>query len=70
MFDVLDGLYIFAGVIAVTISGWIVTRKVQQRMKKTLGRKATDLELASIKTWMEVENEEKLNEAVRSIHPK
>jgi hypothetical protein len=70
MFDVLDGLFIFAGVIAATISGWIVTNKVQQRMKKTLGRNATDLELASIKTWMAVENEEKLNEAVRSIHSK
>jgi hypothetical protein len=70
MFDMLDGLYAFAAAIAATISGWIVTRKVQQRMKKTMGRKATDLELASIKTWMEVEQEEKLNEAVRSIHPK
>ena len=70
MFDLFDGLFEFAAVIAATISGWIVTSKVQHRMKKTLGRKATDLELASIKTWMEVEQEEKLNEAVRSIHPK
>jgi len=49
--------------IAAAISGWIITGQVQQRMKKTLGRKATDLELASLRTWMEVENEEKLRES-------
>jgi len=37
------------------VSTWIVTMRAQKRMKKTLGRKATDLELASLSTWMRVE---------------
>jgi len=68
--DIFDSLFIFVGMIAAAISGWIITGQVQQRMKKTLGRKATDLELASLRTWMEVENEEKLREAVKLTGPK
>ena len=56
--DIFDGLFEFVAVIAVTISAWIVTRQVRRRMKKSLGRKATDLELASLKTWMRVEEAE------------
>ena len=70
MFDVFDGLIEFAAVIALTVSGWIVTSKVRRRMKKSLGRKATDLELASLKTWMRVEETEQREEESRPIHPR
>jgi len=69
MFDLLDGLFEFGAVIAVTLSGWIVTRQVRRRMRKSLGRSATDLELASLKTWMRVEETEQREKESGAIHP-
>jgi len=54
----------------ITISGWIVTLRARRRMKKSLGRKATDLELASLNTWMRVEETEQREEESRPIHPR
>jgi hypothetical protein len=59
-----------AAVIAATVSGWIVTVQVRRRMKKSLGRSATDLELASLKTWMCVKETEQREEESRPIHPR
>jgi len=70
MFDAIDSLVGFVAVIALTISGWIVTIQVRRRMKKSLGRKATDLELASLKTWMAVEEAEQREEESGPIHPR
>ena len=70
MFDDLDTLFEFGAVIALTISGWIVTMRVRRRMKKSLGRKATDLELASLKTWMRVEEAEQREKESGPIHPR
>ena len=70
MFDVFDTLVEFVAVIALTISGWIVTRQVQRRMKKSLGREASDLELASLKTWMKVEEREQQEKESSPIHPR
>ena len=53
-----------------TVSEWIVTLRARRRMKKSLGRKATDLELASLKTWMRVEETEQREEKSRPIHPR
>jgi hypothetical protein len=53
-----------------TISGWIVTLRTRRRMKKSLGRNATDLELASLKTWMRVKEAEQQDEESRPIHPR
>jgi hypothetical protein len=39
-------------------------------MKKSLGRNATDLELASLKTWMRVEEAEQREQERRPIHPR
>jgi len=69
MFDLFDGLFEFGAVIAVTLSGWIVTRQVRRRMTKSLGRSATDLELASLKTWMRVEETEQREKESGAIHP-
>lgn len=68
--DVIGTLYILGAVIGVAVSGWIVTRQVRRRMRKTLGRTPSDLELASLKTWMQVEQDEKLREATKPIHPR
>ena len=54
----------------ITISGWIITLRARRRMKKSLGRNATDLELASLKTWMRVEEEEQRDEESGPIHPR
>jgi hypothetical protein len=43
---------------------------VRRRMKKSLGRRATDLELASLKTWMMVQEVEQREEESSPIHPR
>jgi len=53
-----------------TISGWIVSLRARRRMKKSLGRKATDLELASLNTWMRVEEAEQRDKESSPIHPR
>ena len=68
--DLIDGFFEFLPVIAVTASAWIVTRQVRRRMKKSLGREASDLELASLKTWMKVEEAEQQEKESAAIHPK
>jgi carbamate kinase len=46
-------------VIAVTaISSCVIGFRMRREIKKTLGRKATDTDLTSIATWMEVRQEE------------
>jgi hypothetical protein len=70
MFDLFDGLFEFGAVIAVILSGWIVTRQVRRRMTKSLGRSASDLELASLKTWMRVEETEQREKESGAIHPR
>ncbi|HWG40956.1 MAG TPA: hypothetical protein VN658_10440 [Candidatus Acidoferrales bacterium] len=64
-----DRLFKLMTAIWITISGWIVTLRARRRMKKSLGRKATDLELASLNTWMRVEETEQREEESRPIHP-
>jgi hypothetical protein len=65
-----DGFFDFLGLIAVTVSAWIVTRQVQRRMRKSLGKTPTDLELASLKTWMKVEEREQKEKENSAIHPR
>ena len=63
-------LYILGVVITMAVSGWIVTMQVRRRMKRSLGRKATDLELASLNTWMRVKEIEEREAQNGPIHPK
>ena len=65
-----DGNGRLAKAIWITISGWIVSLRARRRMKKSLGRKASDLELASLKTWMAVEETEQREEESGPIHPR
>jgi hypothetical protein len=53
-----------------TVSGWIVSLQARRRMKKSLGRKATDLELASLNTWMRVKETEQREGESGPIHPR
>lgn len=50
-------------VIAVTtITSWILGVRMRRRIKRTLGIEAkNEMELTSLKTWMEVENAEEKN---------
>jgi hypothetical protein len=54
-----------AVIVFVTISGWIVTIRVRHRMRRALGRRASDLDLVSFKAWNEVEEAEQQ----KAIHP-
>lgn len=65
-----DRLYGLGRAIWITVSGWIVSLRARRRMKKSLGRKATDLELASLKTWMRVEEAEQRDKESSPIHPR
>jgi hypothetical protein len=67
--DIFDGLFDFAVVIGMTVSAWIVTRQVRLRMSKTLGKTPSDLEMASLKTWMQVDEAEQRDKQRSSIHP-
>jgi hypothetical protein len=40
------------------ISGWVISLKMRRRIRKSLGRKATEEDLTSIDTWMKVEEVE------------
>jgi hypothetical protein len=52
-----------------TVSDWVVSLRARRTMKKSLGRSATDLELASLTTWMKVEETEQREEESGPIHP-
>jgi hypothetical protein len=70
MLGSISTLYILGFAITLTVSGWIVTVRARRRMKKSLGRNATDLELASLKTWMRVEEAEQRDKESSPIHPR
>lgn len=65
-----DGNGKLAKAIWLIVSGWIVSMRARRRMKKSLGRNATNVELASLKTWMRVEEAEQRDEESRPIHPR
>ena len=68
--DLLDGFFGFVAMIAATVSEWIVSARVRRRMRKSLGKTPTDLELASLKTWMKVEEREQQEQESGPVHPK
>jgi hypothetical protein len=52
-------LLIALGIGAVgTVTGWVIGIRNRRRINRTLGRQATDADLLSLETWMEVENQE------------
>jgi hypothetical protein len=65
LFESLGSGRSFTAAIFLTLSAWITSIRARRRVKKALGRKATDMELASLNTWMQVE--EKNSSAGRAV---
>jgi hypothetical protein len=66
----IDGLFEYVKAFAVKVSEWKVTRQVRRRMGKSLGKTPSDLELASLNTWMKVEEAEQQEKESGAIHPR
>jgi hypothetical protein len=66
----MESLYVVFAIIVAAISSAIVTFEARQRMEKSLGKRATDLDLASLKSWMQVVEVEEREQASQPIHPK
>lgn len=62
-------LITFVALLMTIISAWVVTVRMRRRMRKSLGRKATDLELVSLRTWMQVDELEQRAEESKPNHP-
>jgi hypothetical protein len=56
--------------IAATVSGLIVAVKARLRMRKSLGRRVSDLDLVSYRTWNQVQETEQRNAESGPIHPR
>ena len=57
-------------VIVTSISGAIVAVRMRRRMNKSLGRRASSLDLVSFRTWNEVGKAEQQNAESGPIHPR
>jgi hypothetical protein len=55
--------------IVTTVSAWITALRMRRRIRRSLGRKASDAELISINTWMKVNEAEQRNEETKPINP-
>jgi hypothetical protein len=62
-------IVIGAGIVG-TISGLIVAVKARLRMRKSLGRRVSDLDLVSYRTWNQVQETEQHNAESGPIHPR
>lgn len=49
------------------ISTWIVGVQMKRKIRKDLGRKATDADLSSIDTWMKVDEVEEKKESTKPL---
>jgi hypothetical protein len=54
------GLAILA-IIFTSVSAWVIGIEMRHKIRKVLGRKATDEDLTSIDTWMKVDEVEEEN---------
>jgi carbamate kinase len=45
-------------IVVATISSCVIGFRMRRKIRRVLGRKATDTDLASIATWMKVDEEE------------
>ena len=61
----IGSIKVVAGLVVIvvsTITSWILGVRMRRRIKKTLGiTPANEMELTSLKTWMNVENVEEKN---------
>ena len=49
------------------ISTWIIGIRMKRKIRKDLGRKATDADLSSIEAWMKVEEVEEKKERTKPL---
>jgi hypothetical protein len=56
-------------IIATTVLAWIIGIQMRRKIRKDLGRKATDADLTSIDTWMKVDEIEQRNANDRPPNP-
>jgi len=49
------------------ISTWIIGIRMKRKIRKDLGRKATDADLSSIAAWMKVEEVEEKKERTKPL---
>jgi hypothetical protein len=69
--EVMAFYYLIASIAAIIIavSGWIFATRMRRRIKKDLGRTADDADLASLETWMKVDEVEKKKDPSRAWAP-
>ena len=59
-------LYILILIIVVTaIPAWITAVRMRRKVANSLGRKATNADLTSMNTWMQVEETKKIDEELK-----
>jgi membrane protease YdiL (CAAX protease family) len=49
------------------VSSWIIGIRMRRKIRRDLGRKATDADLVSIDTWMKVEEVEERNQEKKPL---
>jgi hypothetical protein len=54
-------LYVLVSIIAGALSTWILGIKMRRKIRRDLGRKATDADLTSLETWMKIEDVKRRN---------
>ncbi len=60
----------FLAAIIIGVSGWVYATRTRRRIKKDLGRAAGDSDLASLETWMKVDEVEEKKDPGREWAPK
>ena len=68
-FGYLRLIVIVSVVMVSAVSTWIVGVKMRRRIKRDLGRKATDADLTSLDTWKEVDDKEQWNGRNSPLEP-
>jgi hypothetical protein len=56
-------------IIVTAVSAWITGVQMRRKIRRELGRKATDADLASLDTWMKVDEAEQQNKRSRPLEP-
>jgi hypothetical protein len=54
----LKDLFMIVAIAVTTIAGWITAIRLRRRVRRALGKEATDTELTSFDTWMKVDEAE------------
>lgn len=59
--------FVVGTIIFTSVSATIVGVQMRRKIRRDLGRKATDLDLTSIDTWMKVDEAEERNQAKKPL---